>query len=229
MLIINKSNMNEMITLEEAETILVMAKRIYPQLNGLTVIEGEEFAYWHYNKEYNCESPFITIPFMPFDERMESVSDFIIGHVNKEFNSNISNSLKAKTINAFCHEIGHALDRANGEMLDPYYNDDMNEGYENFYEYANDCYIYLDSIKPDSEEFSPEFAEELVYAAIDTDEEIEDDKMYDLLWERFWDEHDEIMKELDKGYRMIPAEYRADEFSAYFMNTHLRYIPELFN
>ena len=79
MLTINKSNMNEMITLEEAETILVMAKRIYPQLNGLTVIEGEEFAYWHYNKEYNCESPFITIPFMPFDERMESVSDFIIG------------------------------------------------------------------------------------------------------------------------------------------------------
>lgn len=227
MLIINKSNMNEMITLEEAETILVMAKRIYPQLNGLTVIEGEEFAYWHYNKE-QCKPHYITIPFMPFDERMEEISDFIIGHVNKEFNSNISNSLKAKTINAFCHEIGHALDRANGERLDPYFVDNMDEEYENFYEYANDCYMYLDSIQPSSEEFSFELAEELVLAAMDTDEEIDDDEMYDLLWERFWAEHDIIMKELDKGYRMIPAEHRADEFSAYFMNTHLRYIPELF-
>jgi hypothetical protein len=227
MLIINKSNMNEMITLEEAETILTMAKRVYPQLNGLTVIEGEEFAYWHYNKEEN-KPHYITIPFMPFDERMEEVSDFIIGHVNKEFNSNISNSLKAKTVNAFCHEIGHALDRANGERLDPYFVDNMDEEYENFYEYANDCYMYLDSIQPGSEEFSLELAEELVYAAMDTDEEIDDDEMYDLLWERFYNEHDTIMKDLDLAYRMIPAEYRADEFSAYFMNTHLRYIPHLF-
>ena len=227
MLIVNKNNMNEMITLEEAETILVMAKRIYPQLNGLTVVEGEEFAYWHYKNECG-KSPFITIPFEPFDERMEEISDFIIGHVNEEFNSNISNSLKAKTINAFCHEIGHALDRTNGERLDPYFNDDMEEEYENFYEYANDCYMYLDSIKPDHEDFSLELAEELVYAAIDTDEEIDDDEMYDLLWEHFWNEYDVIMKDLDKAYRMIPAEYRADEFSAYFMNTHLRYIPHLF-
>lgn len=227
MLMINKNNMNEMITLEEAETILTMAKRIYPQLNGLTVTEGEEFAYWHHNEERN-ESHHITIPFMPFDERMESVSDFIIGHVNKEFNSNISNSLKAKTVNAFCHEIGHALDKVNGERLNPYYKDDMDEEYEDFYEQANDYYMYLEAIQPGSENFSYELAEELVYAAIDTDEEIDDDEMDDLLWECFWHAHDEIMKELDLAYRMIPAEYRADEFSAYFMNTHLRYIPHLF-
>lgn len=226
MLMINKNNMNEMITLEEAETILAMAKRIYPQLNGLTVTEGEEFAYWHFNSKK--QPHYITIPDEPFDEKMETVSDFIIGHVNEEFNSNISNSLKAKTINAFCHEIGHAVDRANGERLDPYFIDDMEEGYENFYEYANECYIYLDSIRPDSDEFSPELAEELVYAAMDTDEEIDDDEMYDLLWERFWNEHDEVMKVLDRAYRMIPAEHKADEFSAYFMNTHLRYLPELF-
>jgi hypothetical protein len=227
MLMINKNNMNEMITLEEAETILTMAKRVYPQLNGLTVIEGEEFAYWHHNKE-QCKPHYITIPFMPFDEEMEAVSDFIIGHVNKEFDSNISNSLKAKTVNAFCHEIGHALDRANGERLDPYFVDNMDEEYENFYEQANDYYMYLEAIQPGSENFSYELAEELVYAAIDTDEEIEDDEMDDLLWESFWKTHDEIMKELDLAYRMIPAEYRADEFSAYFMNTHLRYIPHLF-
>lgn len=226
MLIVDKNNMNEMITLEEAETILTMAKRIYPQLNGLTVEEGEEFAYWHFN---NKKQPhYITIPDEPFDDRMKEVSDFIIGHVNEEFNSNISNSLKAKTINAFCHEIGHALDRANGERLDPDFCDNMDEEYENFYEFANDCYAYLESIQPGSEEFSYDIAEELVLAALDTDEEIDDDEMDDLLWESFWHAHDEIMKELDTAYRMIPAEYRADEFSAYFMNTHLRYIPHLF-
>jgi hypothetical protein len=34
--------------------------------------------------------------------------------------------------------------------------------------------------------------------------------------------------ELDYNYRMITTEYAADKFSAYFMNTHMRHISQIF-
>jgi hypothetical protein len=214
MINITDINKDDMITLEEANEILAYAKRIYPgQLSGITIKEGRPFAFYHEpGKKW-----YITIPVYIDDmEEFDKVSENIINHINKEFNSNIAHTMKAKSINALCHEIGHAVDRANSLVCNPYYDDILDEQYDDFYSYANKMYNYLYEIEPDIWMEEGDF---------DTEEEWQEHQKY---CDEYNKEYQETMEELDHEYRLIPAEYTADKFSVDFMNTHLRHISELF-
>ena len=206
MINLNNVNMNEIITLEEAEMILREAKRLYPGIiDDVFVVEHPSgYAYCRTNDGERYISIF---PYC--DDELPEIGLRIIKHINKEFNSEFAQNLKTITINAFCHEIGHAIDFEMHKMLgDDYYEEDADEEYQYFYEDVSAYYAEYD----DFEDY-----------ALRNDLALNDIALaewkYDL---------EQQKAELDHSYRMITTEYAADKFSAYFMNTYMRHIPQLF-
>lgn len=206
MINLNNVNMNEIITLEEAEMILREAKRLYPGIID-DVFVTESFTGYAYCRANNGER-YIEI-FPELNDELPEIGLRIIKHINKEFNSEFAENLKTITINAFCHEIGHAIDFEMHKMLgDDYYEEGADEEYQYFYEDASAYYAEYD----DFEDYAWENDLELNDIALA-------EWKYDL---------DQQKAELDYNYRMITTEYAADKFSAYFMNTYMRHIPQLF-
>jgi hypothetical protein len=212
MLMINKNtNMEEVITMEEAYDILNMAKRLYPGfLDGVFIDYGESFAYYH-DKDENIQCiELVDVNDYDFSEtELRTSSEKILTYINSEFDTNFAMNLKTMTIHAICHEIGHAIDFAKNDFLQNYnYEKGIRHEYDFFYSQAN--------------AFRKEILELDKYMR---EHDIEENKDFIDNWKK---NIDKMENELDYDYRQITSEYEADKFAAYFMKTHLRYIPQLF-
>lgn len=217
MIYINEKNKNEMITLEEANEILAMAKRLYPgQLSGIYIEEDLDFALC---RDLDRGIRRITIPILEFDDgeyyEKYNIEDFaevgtkVINHINAEFNCDFEPCIKTMCIHAVCHEIGHAIDFYNQEYLGNYdYEDDVDEEYHSFYRDTHRYHNAVDELNDYIEEYGIDVDREVIKSMTDNIRVIED--------------------ELGRRYRLITSERNADEFGAYFMNTYLSYLRFMF-
>lgn len=203
---LSNANMNKIITLEEAEIILEGVKNLFPGIiDDVYIVENP--AGYAYNRSEEG-GKWIDI----YPERTDllyRVGLKIIKHINNEFKSNFAQNLKTITINAFCHEIGHAIDFEIHKMLnDETYEDDAEEQYNYFFIESSNYYDEL----ADFENYA--YANDIDVEHVQLD-----------AWRKHLEEREE---ELDRKYRMIITEYAADKFSAEFMNAYMKHIPQLF-
>lgn len=214
---LSNANMNEIITLEEAEIILEGVKNLFPGIiDDVYVVENP--AGYAYNRSeeggkwidiYPKCTDLTSRVGLKMIKNINRVGLKIIKHINNEFKSNFAQNLKTITINAFCHEIGHAIDFEIHKMLnDETYEDDAEEQYNYFFIESSYYYDELD----DFENYAYENDIDVEHVQLDA-----------------WRKHlEEIEEELDRKYRMIITEYAADKFSAEFMNAYMKHIPQLF-
>ena len=210
MIYINENNKNEMITMEEAEEILKMAKRLYPgPLSGVELDWDESFALL---RQPNGER-YVLIPDTDDEyfnqEEFDRISTNILEHVNKTYGYNFANNTKTKCLHAICHEIGHAIDFYQQEFRgNYYYEDSVQEEYNDFYDSTSAYHRAVEDLN-----------DYLAQEEFEIDEDVVKEMRAEI---------DEIESELDYEYRMITSEAAADKFSAYFMTTHLRYLKFMF-
>lgn len=214
MLLIDKNtNMDSVVTMEEANEILTMAKRLYPGFLDGVFLEYSSggYAYYH-DKDENLR----IIELIDKDEeddfsleKLDETGKKILKYVNSEFNANFALNLKTQTIHAICHEIGHAIDFAKNDFLENYrYEEEIRYEYNYFYSQVDEFKYEIKSLYDFMDEYG-----------IEENEEFIDN------WKR---EIDKMEDQLDYDYRQITSEYKADEFATFFMKTYLRYIPQLF-
>ena len=212
MLYLDKNKMNEIVTLEEANDILAMAKRLYSGILDGIYIEYDDNGYAFcriYDDDGSLGARHIQIFETPNDELIE-VGEKILKYVNEEFDANLAINLKTISIHALCHEIGHAIDFRMKEILqNEDYEDEVNEEYNYFYNAVQGYYEEMDALA------------EYMY---DNEITVADESV-----EKWMQDLDAYKDYLDYSYRQITTEYAADKFSCHFIKTHLRYIPYLFN
>ena len=217
MLYINNKDKNEMITIEEAQDILNMAKRLYPgQLSGVYIEEDMDFALC---RDLNLGIRKITIPLLTFDdgeyyeeyniENFVEIGEKVINHINKEFGCNFEPNIKTMCIHAVCHEIGHTIDFYTQEYLgNNNYEEYCDKEYRAYYDNAHIYYQAVDDLNDYIEEYGIDVDHEVIKSMTDDIREIEN--------------------RLDHAYRLLTPEKHADEFGAYFMNTYLSYLKFMF-
>lgn len=217
MIYINEKNKNEMITLEEANEILTMAKRLYPgQLSGVYIEEDMDFALY---RDSDKGMRRITIPTLEFDdgeyyedynvEDFAEIGEKVINHINREFGYDFEPNIKTMCIHAVCHEIGHAIDFYTQEYLgNNDYEECCDEEYEVFYRNTHMYHQAVDDLNDYIEEYGIYVDHEVIKSMTDDIRVIEN--------------------RLDREYRLITSERNADEFGAHFMNTYLSYLKFMF-
>jgi hypothetical protein len=185
--------------------ILREGKRIYPGIiDDLFVAENfSGYAYCRVDGER-----YISI-YPECDDKLFETGSKIVRYVNKEFNSQFKQNLKTISIVAFCHEIGHAIDFEMHKMLgDDEYQEKINKEFVSYYS--------------DAMEYYEEYDEFVEYA---NEKELELDDASLVEWKCNLERKE---NEIDYKYRRVSSEYAADEFSAFFMNTYMRHISQLF-
>lgn len=211
MIYISEKNKNEMITMEEAEAILKMAKRLYPgPLSGVEIDYDEHFALY---RDLVSGERIILIPDVDDydfnEEEFNRIGKNILEHVNAVHGYDFDTNTKTKCIHALCHEIGHAIDFYYQNYLgNENYEDDVEEEYYEFYQSTHRYHAAMDALRKYMDEYG-----------IEGNEEVIENMKIDI---------EMIESELDYDYRMITSEKAADVFSAHFMATHLRYLRFMF-
>lgn len=210
MLDLRNANMNDVITIQEAEKILEIAKDAYPGLiDDVFICYDDEMGY-SFTRTHSGEKYITIYSEFPYWDDLEEVGEKILSYVNDQFNADFKLNMKVETINAFCHEIGHAIDFAQKERDNDHYYEPITDEEYDYYR------IQAHKVREEILEFK-----EYCYMY---DIEFDDDCVAE--WYNYIVE---MQDDLDYEYRMITTEYFADEFSVEFMYKYLSDVPELFN
>ncbi len=191
-------DMNKCITVEEAERILEIVKRVYPGVfDGLTIEYGDYYCYNHRTHRIWLEKD------MCIADEMQC--QYIIDHINREYGMNLGYNKRTMSIQAFLHELGHCADlmyhKAQGR-------------YEMYIEQEEEERMIFDTKKYayfNMRRERDELLEEMHFNPDLTKEE-RDEIMYEA--EEIREEMERVEAMLDREYRMIITEQAADKFSA---------------
>ena len=196
---INKEiNMNKCITVEEAERILEIVKRVYPGVfDGLKIEYGDYYCYNNRAHRIWLEKD------MSIADEMQC--QYIIEHINKTYGLNLGYDKRTISMQAFLHELGHCADLAYRKAQGRY---------KMYIEQEEDERMIFDTKKYAYYRMCQEREEliEEMHFNPDLSDEERNELMYEA--EEIREEMNKVEAELDKEYRMIITEKAADKFSA---------------
>lgn len=210
---------NYVLNMEKASALLDFIKVNCEEdsvlLNKITIEFDEE----HPGFGYSPGDKMICLSSEPLNGAQD---EFIIDYMNEEFNLGLKNNTLTRAIHAFLHELGHHVEMGN-----------MTE--DELADHIRDYKIYDFEVKMRTRMNMSAIVEVISEMECLIDELNEDDIRTDVFFERM----DKLTKEydflreqridIDRMYRMNPAERFADAFAAKILDKYIRKaMPELF-
>ena len=210
---------NYVLNIERAQALLDFVKMNCEEdsvlLNKVTL----EFDEDHPGFGYSPGDKMICLSSEPLEGSQDS---FIIDYMNEEFNLGLKNNTLVRAIHAFLHELGHHVEMGN-----------MNE--DELVEHIMEYKAYDFEVKMKTRmnmDAVVEVTDDMQYYI----EKVNDDEIrIDVFFEhmdKLTKQYNELRKErieIDRMYRMNPAERFADTFAAKIIDNYLRKsMPQLF-
>lgn len=210
---------NYVLSLERANALLDFVKATSEEdstlLDKVTIIFDED----HDGFGYNPGDKEICLSNCPLNGSQDG---FIIDYINEEFNLGLKNNTLTRSIHAFLHELGHHVEM--GNMNDRELKRHIHEYMDYDFDVKLRTQMNMDAVV--------DVVDEMEYLI---EEANEGDMRIDVFFERMdrlTKEYEELRvqrREIDRMYRLNPAERFADAFAAKIMDNYLRKtMPQLF-
>lgn len=210
---------NYVLSIERAQALLDFVKMNCEEdsvlLNKVTL----EFDEDHPGFGYSPGDKMICLSSEPLEGSQDS---FIIDYMNEEFNLGLKNNTLVRAIHAFLHELGHHVEM--GNMTEDELVDHIMEYKEYDFEVKMRTHTNMDAIVEVTDDMQ-------YYIEKVNDDEIKIDVFFERM-DKLTKQYNELRKErieIDRMYRMNPAERFADTFAAKIIDNYLRKsMPQLF-
>ena len=210
---------NYVLSIERAQALLDFVKMNCEEdsvlLNKVTL----EFDEDHPGFGYSPGDKMICLSSEPLEGSQDS---FIIDYMNEEFNLGLKNNTLVRAIHAFLHELGHHVEM--GNMTEDELVEHIMEYKAYDFEVKMKTYMNMDAIVEVTDDMQ-------YYIEKVNDDEIKIDVFFERM-DKLTKQYNELRKErleIDRMYRMNPAERFADTFAAKIIDNYLRKsMPQLF-
>ena len=210
---------NYVLSIERAQALLDFVKMNCEEdsvlLNKVTLEFDEE----HPGFGYSPGDKMICLSSEPLEGAQDS---FIIDYMNEEFNLGLKNNTLVRAIHAFLHELGHHVEM--GNMTEDELVEHIMEYKAYDFEVKMKTYMNMDAIVEVTDDMQ-------YYIEKVNDDEIRIDVFFERM-DKLTKQYNELRKErleIDRMYRMNPAERFADTFAAKIIDNYLRKsMPQLF-
>lgn len=210
---------NYVLSIERAQALLDFVKMNCEEdsvlLNKVTL----EFDEDHPGFGYSPGDKMICLSSEPLEGSQDS---FIIDYMNEEFNLGLKNNTLVRAIHAFLHELGHHVEM--GNMNEDELVDHIMEYKAYDFEVKMKTHMNMDAVVEVTDDMQ-------YYIEKVNDDEIRIDVFFEHM-DKLTKQYNELRKErieIDRMYRMNPAERFADTFAAKIIDNYLRKsMPQLF-